>query len=327
MTKIEVQSLPLFEVVRDIAIAFGVDYEENCGEYHVSIPSTLGEGYIKGINFDGGFGILLYNCTFKDDLEFHFVVDDIHPLKFLYCLKGILHHRFLNITKNNTIEQYQSSIIASKSNNGHILHFPAGTEVHIGSLEIDREKFKEKVNCELKGLSPKLKQLFMDSKAENEFYHSGNYSLKIASLFEKIQSFENNDFIRIIFMEGQAYSILTHQIEQFHADLNEENGNSVLRSSEISQIKKASNIIDDDLANLASVEKIAEEVGLNINKLQLGFKHLFETTVNGYVQQKRMSLARNLLNNTDYNISEIVTKIGLSSKSYFSKIFKETYGI
>ncbi|WP_432412907.1 helix-turn-helix domain-containing protein [Rasiella sp. SM2506] len=327
MIKIEVQSLPLFEVIRDIAAAFEVDYQENCGEYHVDIPSNLGEGFIKGINFDGGFGILIYQCKFNDDLEFHFVVDHIHPLKFLYCLNGVLHHRFQDSENNNTIEQYQSSIVASKSTNGHILHFTADTYIQVGSLEVDREKFKNKVNCELRSLSPELKKLFLDSMALNEFYHNGYYSLQIADLFTKIQSFENNDFIRRIFLEGQAYSVLTHQIVQYHDDISEEDKSSVLRSYEILQIKKAAKLIDYDLADLDSVEKIAEEVGLNINKLQLGFKHLYQTTVNGYVQQKRMVLARNLLNNTDYNISEIVGKIGLSSKSYFSKIFKETYDI
>tara|TARA_R100000501_G_scaffold14536_3_gene26245 strand:+ start:16976 stop:17368 length:393 start_codon:yes stop_codon:yes gene_type:complete len=87
MKKIEVHSLPLYEVIRDIADAFKVKFKENCGEYHVNVPKRLGEGYIKGINFDGGFGILIYDCTFKEDIEFHFVVNDIHPLKFLYCLK------------------------------------------------------------------------------------------------------------------------------------------------------------------------------------------------------------------------------------------------
>ena len=327
MTKIEVQSLPLYEVIRDIADAFNVAYEENCGEYHVSIPEHLGSGFIKGINFDGGFGILIYQCNFKDDMEFHFVVDKVHPLKFLYCLKGKLFHRFQDSEQNNCIEQYQSSIVASKSTNGHILHFNAHTEIQVGSLEVDREQFQNKVNCELRSLSDELKQLFTDKLALNEFYHSGYYSLQIADLFEKIQSFENNDFIRRIFLEGQAYNVLTHQIVQYHDDINDEEGSSVLRSYEIAQIKKAAKLIDQDLADLDSIEKIAEDVGLNINKLQLGFKHLYQTTVNGYIQQKRMILARNLLNNTDYNISEIVTKIGLSSKSYFSKIFKETYEI
>lgn len=327
MTKIKVQSLPLFEVIRDIAEAFNVEFEENCGEYHVTIPPTLGEGYIKGINFDGGFGILIYQCKFHEDLEFHFVVDHVHPIKFLYCLKGLVHHRFQENIVNNTLQQYQNSIVASKNTNGHILHFSANTEIQVGSLEVDREQFQDKVNCELRSLSPELKKLFTDRMGLNEFYHQGYYSLQIADLFSKIEAFENNDFIRRIFLEGQAYSILTHQIVQYHDDINEKDGSSVLRSYEIIQIKKASQLIDDDLADLDSIEKIAEEVGLNINKLQLGFRHLYQTTVNGYVQQKRMYLARNLLNNTDYNISEIVSKIGLSSKSYFSKIFKETYNI
>ncbi len=327
MTKIEVQSLPLFEVIRDIADAFDVTHEENCGEYHVTIPASYGEGYIKGINFDGGFGILIYQCKFHKDLEFHFVVDDVHPLKFLYCLKGVVHHRFQDNKENNTLQQYQSSIVASESTNGHILHFAAGTEIQVGSLEVDRKQFQNKVNCELRSLSPELKKLFRDEKALTEFYHKGYYSLQIADLFTKIESFENNDFVRRIFLEGQAYNILTHQIVQYHDDINGEEGSTVLRSYEIIQIKNASKRIDEDVADLDSIEKIAEEVGLNINKLQLGFKHLYHTTVNGYIQQKRMILARNLLNNTDYNISEIVGKIGLSSKSYFSKIFKETYDI
>lgn len=327
MRKIKVQSLPLFEVIQDIANAFNVTYQENCGEYHVDIPKKVGKGFIKGINFDGGFGILIYQCTFKQDIEFHFVVDKVHPLKFLYCLQGELEHRFQDNEDNNTIEQYQSAIVASKSTNGHILHFKAETDIQVGSLEIDREVFQNKIDCELKSLSPELKTLFSDKMALTEFYHNGFYSLQIADLFRKIETFENNDFVRRIFLEGQAYDILTQQIVQYHDDINEDNGGGILRSYEVSMIQKATDIIDYGLADLDSIEDLAQEVGINPNKLQQGFKHLHGTTVNGYIQHRRMIYAKTLLNNTDFNISEIVEKLGLSSKSYFSKIFKETYQI
>ncbi|MDX1461865.1 MAG: helix-turn-helix transcriptional regulator, partial [Marinirhabdus sp.] len=327
MEIIEVQSLPLYEVIRDIAEAFKVKYKENCGEYHVNIPKRLGKGYIKGINFDGGFGILIYQCTFNQDIEFHFVVDEVHPLKFLYCLRGVLHHRFQNGDTYNAIEQYQSSIVASKSTNGHILHFAANIEIQIGSLELNRAEFQSKVNCELKSLSPELKKLFSDKLALEEFYHNGYYSLQIADLFQQIEEFKKNDFIRRIFLEGQAYDILTHQIVQYHDDTYENNGNNILRSHEVAMIKKATNLIDFGLSDLESVDQLAEDVGLNVNKLQAGFKQLHQTTVNGYIHRRRMIHAQTLLNDTDFNISEIVDKLGLSSKSYFSKIFKETYGI
>lgn len=322
---IKVQSLPLYEVIRDIADCFGVEYEENCGEYHLTLPKNIGEGFIKGINFDGGFGILIYQCNFHEDIEFQFVVDQVHPLKFLYCLAGKLKHRFQKGIDYNVINQYQSSIVASQETNGHILHFNANTDIQVGSLEIDRSQFQHKIGCELKSLSPELKELFKDQEAHKEFYHNGFYSLQIADLFRKIETFENNDFIRRIFLEGQAYQILTHQIIQYHDDLNDDENRSLLRQSEIELINKAARMIESDIENIETIDAIAEKVGVNVNKLQEGFKYTYNLTVNGFIQKSRLELAKKLLANTDYNISEVVSRVGLSSKSYFSKIFKEEY--
>ena len=327
MNKIKVQSLPLYEVIKDISTCLQIPYEENCGEYRVELTENIGRGVIRRINFDGGFGIIIYDCYFEEDHEFHFVVDEVHPLKFLYCLEGTLYHRFQENKINNNINKFQSAIVASESNNGHVLYFKGKTEIKVGSLEVDRNKFQKKMHCELKNLSPELQTLFMDKMALNEFYHDGFYSLQTAQLFEKIESFENNDFVRRIFLEGQAYEMLTQQIIQYHCDICDDGSVSLLRSSELSLIEQASRKIRDNLSEFETIEKLAEEVGLNVNKLQQGFKHMYQTTVNGYLQEKRMELARNLLDNTDYNMSEIAEKVGLSSKSYFSKTFKETYGI
>lgn len=100
-----------------------------------------------------------------------------------------------------------------------------------------------------------------------------------------------------------------------------------LRSSEVELIRRVAQTIKSNISELQTVEKLAREVGLNINKLQEGFKILYHTTVSSYVQQMRLEMAQNLLLNSDYNISEIVNIIGLSSKSYFSKIFKDAYEI
>ena len=327
MKKIKVQSLPLYEVIKDIATCLNVPYEENCGEYRVELPAKIGKGVIRGINFDGGFGIIIYDCYVEEDYEFHFVVDEVHPLKFLYCLEGKLHHRFQENKNNNTIQQFQSAIVASESNNGHVLHFKGKTAIKVGSLEVDRDKFQQKMHCELKNLSPELQNLFLDKMALKEFYHNGYYSLQTAQLFEKIETFENNDFIRRIFLEGQAYEMLTQQIIQYHCDICDDGNLTLLRSSELSLIEQASKKIREELSEFETIEKLAEDIGINVNKLQQGFKHMYKTTVNGYLQEKRMDLARTLLGNTDYNMSEIAEKVGLSSKSYFSKTFKETYGI
>ncbi|GAA0872142.1 hypothetical protein GCM10009117_12890 [Gangjinia marincola] len=48
-------------------------------------------------------------------------------------------------------------------------------------------------------------------------------------------------------------------------------------------------------------------------------------TVADYVRNVRLDKAEELMRTTDLNISEIVYSVGLTSRSYFCKIFKQKY--
>ncbi len=327
MNIIQVNSLPLKDVIKDLAKVFKTTYTQNCDEYYLQIPKNMGDGHIRGINFEGGLGLLQYNCLFKEDLEIHFVVNEIHPLKFLYTVSGILFHRFEDESDLHQIEQYQNAIVASNNYNGHVLLFKANHQINVNSLEIERKKFQIKMDCEIKSLEDGLQQLFRDIKASKSFYYSGNYSLEISGILGDMDEFSATDFTRKLFLEGMAFNILAQQILQFQDDQKEEGSRVLLRSSEIKQIHYIADLIERTISDIPTVESLAKEAGLNINKLQEGFKKLYGTTVNNYVQKMRLDAAISLLTKTDLSISEIVTSIGLSSKSYFSKIFKEKYTI
>ena len=60
-------------------------------------------------------------------------------------------------------------------------------------------------------------------------------------------------------------------------------------------------------------------------KLQEGFKLLHNRTVSDFIRNVRVETAEHLIKTTDLNISEIVYTVGLTSRSYFSKIFKQKY--
>ena len=326
MITIEVNSLPIAEVMSDVSKAFKTKAQENCGEYYLDLPEEIGEGYIRGISFDGGLGILQYDCLFRQDVEFRFTVNEVHPLKFLYCLEGKLQHRFENSDEDHKIVQYQEAIVASEFLNGHILSFDAGSRTVINSLEISRKEFQKKIQCNLVTMNDILQDLFNDTDASKTFYHNGFYSLKLADLFREMQSFENKDFLRKLFLEGKAYQMLTKQILQLEDDLSDIDNRSILRRSEITQIEKAAQLIKGRLNQSDTVEIIAKEVGLNANKLQEGFQNLYGLTVNRFIQKERLNLIKDLILNTNYSISEIGDMTGISSKSYLSKIFKEEYG-
>jgi AraC-like DNA-binding protein len=324
---IQVKSLPFNLVIHDLAVAFDCAVRSSCGEYWIKIPKKWGKGTIRGINFDGGLGIIQYDCIFHEDVELQFIVNNVHPLKFIYCVEGFVKHSFENDYEWHDLEQYQCNILGSENHNGHILRFVAKTQTRINSLEIDRAVFHAKMDCELRSLNSDLRELFLDKIAERKFYYDGYYSLRIADIFNKIKEYENIDLIRRLYLEGKAYTILSQQILQYQDDLQEPGSRSLLRRAEIELVQKASKIIHEEISELDNIDALARRIGLNVNKLQEGFKYFYHNTVNGYIQIIRLEMAKDLLSNSDYNISEIVQKVGLSSNSYFSKIFKEKYSI
>lgn len=233
MKPIVVSALPLKDVIKDIANAFGTTYSENCQEYTLQIPDEFGEGSIRGINFESGLGIIQYDCTFNEEMEFRFSVQKVHPLKFIYVKSGNLHHRFEHDGNIKKIEQYQSVIVASSNYDGHILIFEKGKQVQINSLEIDRAKFEMKMACEIKNLDTDLEKLFKDKQARNSFYHSGSFSLAIGELFKYMDEFQETNFIRKLFLEGISYQLLTREILDYKDDKLDVGDRSLLRQSEI----------------------------------------------------------------------------------------------
>ncbi|CAH8283485.1 helix-turn-helix protein [Mariniflexile fucanivorans] len=328
MKKFQVHSLPLKDVIKDFAHNFKTDYTVNCEEYSLTIPDIYGEGTIQGINFDSGLGLLIYNCTFYFDVEIHFTVNEIHPLKFLYCLDGTINHHFENDFEIHELEQYQNIIVASQDHHGHVLNFKKNIPTEIYSLEINRKLFKQKLPCELGKAKPNLQRIFEDEHAKQPFYYNGLYSLTLAEIFDEMKSHNYDHLIGKILSESQSYRMLVHQLIQFDDDNNgKQNNSKVLRKAELSAMMEAVEIIKNELDSLGSISSIAKRVGLNNEKFQNGFQTLYGKTANNYIQFIRLNLAKDLLLNTDYNIQEIKYKVGFKSHSYFTQLFKEIYHV
>lgn len=325
--KIYVKALPIEEIIKDLSKQFEVELQKDAGELTLELPERIGRGYIRGTSFSSGIGIIEYNVTFNQDLEIHFTINETHPLKFIFCSEGKVDHAFQENMNIHTIDTYQNIIVSSSGQNGHVLFFKSNETAKVFSLEIIRAEFQNRRNYDFKGLEPKLKKLFEDAVAREPFFYQGNYSIQAADIVEDITTKDYEGFLRSVFLEGKVYEMLSKQISQYHDDLNGNNGGTLLRRSDVEKVKKAVEIIDGDLSKNYSVDYLAKEIGTNVNKLQEGFKYMFNLTVNKYMQQVKLEAAKNMLATTDHNISQIVSMIGFNNRSYFSKIFKEKYGV
>ncbi|MFD1094914.1 helix-turn-helix domain-containing protein [Salegentibacter chungangensis] len=325
--RIDVKTLPVDEIIEDISNSINAPIINGGAELTIEIPEDLGEGFIRGSNFDSGIGIITYNCKFYEDVRIHFTRNTVHPLKFIFCSEGSVGHSFENTEKVNSIDTYQNIIVSSSGHNGHVLYFKANQSTHVSSLEIIRSIFAHRSNYNFKDLDPTLKSLFQDQVSKKQFFYQGNYSIKAADLMEEINTKNFSGFLRSIFLEGKAFEMLVIQISQYQDDEAGDKLPQILRKSDIEKVDYVAKRIQGDIGSNLTVESLAKEAGTNVNKLQEGFKYIYNLTVNKYMQHKKLEAAKEMLMTSDKNISEIVVSIGLNNRSYFSKIFKEKYGV
>lgn len=81
------------------------------------------------------------------------------------------------------------------------------------------------------------------------------------------------------------------------------------------------NMLDENISDLY------KKYPLSKNSLIADFKELTGYTIVHYRNIKRMEYAAHLLEEADYSITDIVSILNLSSLGYFSKRFKEQYGM
>lgn len=324
MKKFTVSSLPVGEVIADMARGMNIGFTNNCSYYHLRLPSHIGEGEITGIQFTSGFAMLNYDCKFYEDVQVNFTFDLVHPIKFMHCYEGWFEHHFEHGTEAHEVSKFENIAVAAQQNNGHVLHFKANQVAKICSVEIDRTAFAHKIECLLDGEEegPVVKAI-RDKEAEKEYYNYGRYSLAISRVIQQLIDMEEVNMSTILLKEGQSYTILSYQWMEFASKA----GQTVLRKHEFALFMEIRDYIEQNIGKELTVESLAARFYITDKRLQSLLKSVANMTVGKYIQEYRLAKALDLLGDPTNNISEVVYQVGLKNKSYFARTFKSKYGL
>jgi AraC family transcriptional activator of pyochelin receptor len=74
-----------------------------------------------------------------------------------------------------------------------------------------------------------------------------------------------------------------------------------------------------------SLAQLARNIGINEHKLKNGFKQQFGITVFAYIREQRLTLAKQLLEQTNLDEAAIAKKVGFRSLPNFINAFKKQY--
>lgn len=327
MTTINIAASTVKGMIEQIQEVLGGEIKERWGEHVLEIANGKAKGYVRFIEFDWGGSLINYKITLQDDVKLIVDTSKYNPIQFIYASKGYFNHKFEKEDNERKIDTMHPAIITGKEGGYIHKHFPKNEPLDITLIKVSRMKFLKRRLNDASLLNKQLFEVFHDAHQDHVYAYYGTYNLKLEQLVKALDSVAQKGIMRIMLIEGVVYQILALIMAHHTQDMKAKNQQAPLTKSELKAVKKVSDTILKDIAKDFNVEALALKSGLTQAKLQEGFKHLFSKTVIEYIRHVRLEKARDLMNSTDLNISQIVYSIGFSSRSYFSKIFKEKYGV
>ncbi|QNR24916.1 helix-turn-helix transcriptional regulator [Croceimicrobium hydrocarbonivorans] len=95
----------------------------------------------------------------------------------------------------------------------------------------------------------------------------------------------------------------------------------------VQKIRLAKKILIERMTDPPTIPELALEVGLNEYRLKEGFKNIYATTVFKYLNDYRLDVARQVLDEGKVKVNEVAYHIGYTNPSHFIAAFRKKFGV
>ena len=159
---------------------------------------------------------------------------------------------------------------------------------------------------------------------DRKYYDEGNISPSMAIVLSQLFHFNLNPSIKNLYYKGKAYELLSLYFNQSE-DPNAEQCPFLIDEENVLKIRKAKDIVIANMSEPPGLQELADQVGLNLKKLKMGFKQIYGDSVYSFLFEYKMEYARKLLEEGSHNVNEVGLKIGFSTSSHFISAFRKKF--
>jgi AraC-like DNA-binding protein len=159
---------------------------------------------------------------------------------------------------------------------------------------------------------------------DKKYYNESDISPSMAIVLSQLFHYNLHPNIKNLYYKGKGYELLSLYFNRSE-DPNAEQCPFLIDEENVMKIRKAKEIVIANMAEPPGLQELADQVGLNLKKLKMGFKQIYGDTVYGFLFDYKMDFARKLLDSGSYNVNEVGLKIGYSTGSHFIAAFKKKF--
>lgn len=220
---------------------------------------------------------------------------------------------------------------------GQSFLFTASTTASSGAREVLGENWRTVgvackpsfISRELGGVDAELPEMLRRFEAgdpDAAFWYAGDLSSEMSVVANALLLPPVDARIQPVYLRAKVVELVCLALDQLRFP--EQDAQPALRLSrhDILCLHAAREILDES-RQPPSLDELARRVGLNRNKLALGFRHVVGKTVGDYHRELRLERARVRLADPDGRIGQVAEEAGYRDAGSFSKAFRLRYGL
>lgn len=163
-----------------------------------------------------------------------------------------------------------------------------------------------------------------DENKDKKYYNEGNISPSMAIVLSQLFHYNLHPSIKNLYYKGKGYELLSLYFNRTE-DPDAEQCPFLVDEVNVLKIRKAKEIIIANMAEPPGLQELADQIGLNLKKLKMGFRQIYGDSVYSFLFDYKMEFARKLLEDGSHNVNEVGLKIGYSTSSHFIAAFKKKF--
>ena len=238
------------------------------------------------------------------------VLEGRSPISSGQCVQEELAHGFCTITG------------LDEGETAHTMYMP-GKPLRWVSLFLNREKLQELCGLDVN----KLPGPFRDFALEGRSIGLRSIPLPSAASMAASQIFEcrYSGEVRRMYLVAKSLEILCAVMHSLSGD-GAEGRRAAFTGQDAVKVRLAREIVEENLEDPLSVAELARVVGLSRQKLQLGCRILYNSSVGRLYKQVRLARAVTLVSETTMPMIEIALECGYEHAGSFTRAFKAAFG-
>jgi len=164
-----------------------------------------------------------------------------------------------------------------------------------------------------------------EENRDRKYYKDAPVSPSMAIVLNQLVNFNLHPSIKHLYFKGKAYELLSLCFNR-PAEMDVEQCPFLADEENVAKIKRAKQIIITRMAEPPTLQELADEINLPLNRLKEGFKQVYGDSVFSFLFDYKMEVARQLLATGSHNVNEVGLKVGYSTASHFISAFKKRFG-